>query len=123
MRREQLAHLLLRVGAAFAFLYPPLRALQDPVSWLGYFPHFIRTLPIDPLVLLHGFGAVEIILALWILSGWRIRIPALLATVMLLAIVAFNLADLDIVFRDISIALMTFALALWPEQREISASA
>ncbi len=123
MRREQFAFVILRTGAAFAFLYPPLRALQDPVSWLGYFPHFIRALPIDSLVLLHGFGAVEIILALWILSGWRIRIPALLATIMLLAIVAFNVADLDIVFRDISIACMTLALAFWPKQREVSAGA
>lgn len=114
MRREQLAHLSLRIGAAFALLYPPIAAVFDPVSWLGYFPHFIRALPIDSLVLLHGFGSIEVALALWILSGWRIRIPALTATLMLVAIVAFNLTQMDIVFRDLSIAAITLALAFWP---------
>ena len=117
MRRERLAHVSLRIGAAFAFLYPPIAAVFDPVSWLGYFPHFIRALPIDSLVLLHGFGIIEVILALWILSGWRIRIPALVMTAMLLAIVAFNLAQIDIVFRDLSIAAVTLSLALWPKVR------
>ena len=117
MRREWLAHVSLRIGAAFAFLYPPIAAVFDPVSWLGYFPHFIRALPIDSLVLLHGFGIIEVILALWILSGWRIRIPALVMTAMLLAIVAFNLAQIDIVFRDLSIAAVTLSLALWPKVR------
>lgn len=121
MRREQIAHLTLRIGVAFAFLYPPLRAIYDPVSWLGYFPHLLTSLPIDTLVLLHGFGAIEIVLALWILSGRNIRIPAVLATLLLLVIVAFNWADIDIVFRDISIALMTLALAFWPNVRSFPA--
>jgi uncharacterized membrane protein YphA (DoxX/SURF4 family) len=116
MQREQIAFVALRSGAAFAFLYPPLRAVYDPISWIAYFPHFIRTLPIDSLVLLHGFGVIEVILALWILSGRNIRIPSVLATLMLLGIVVFNWADLDVVFRDLSIAAMTLALALWPEQ-------
>ncbi|MBU6388843.1 DoxX family membrane protein [Patescibacteria group bacterium] len=116
MRREQLVYVTLRIGAAFTFLYPPLRAFSDPTSWLSYFPPFIRTLPINSLVLLHGFGVIEVVLALWILSGRHIRIPAALATLMLVAIVVFNWADLDIVFRDLSIAFMTLALVLWPER-------
>lgn len=115
MRSERFAHGLLRIGVAFAFLYPPVAAVFDPVSWLGYFPHFIRALPIDSLVLLHGFGIIEIVLALWVLSGWRIRIPSFLMTAMLLAIVAFNLAQIDVIFRDLSIASVTLALALWPK--------
>jgi len=115
MSGARAAHVLLRIGVAFAFLYPPVRAVFDPVSWLSYFPQFIRGLPIDPLVLLHGFGAIEVVLALWILFGRHIRVPAALATLMLLAIVAFNWADIDVVFRDLSIALMTLALVLWPK--------
>lgn len=106
---------MLRIGAALAFLYPPVAAVFDPVSWLGYFPHFIRALPIDSLILLHGFGIIEVVLALWMLSGWRIRTPALLMTAMLLFIVAFNLAQIDTIFRDLSIAALTLALALWPK--------
>ena len=33
---------ILRIGLAFAFLYPPLDAIVDPYSWLGYFPAFMR---------------------------------------------------------------------------------
>lgn len=120
MRREQAAHLLLRIGAAFAFLYPPLRALADPITWLGYLPSFVRTLPaqvglsVDSLVLLHTFGVIEVALALWLLFGRHIRIPAAFMTFFLLAIVAFNGHDMDVLFRDLSIAAMTLALALWP---------
>jgi len=114
MSREQQVHVVLRIGTAFAFLYPPIRALNDPISWISYFPQVIRSLPFDSLVLLHGFGIIEIVLALWILSGWRIRVPAVLATGMLLAIVMFNVADFDVLFRDLSLAALTLALALWP---------
>lgn len=115
MRSEYYAHLALRVAAAYAFLYPPIAALYDPVSWFSYFPGFIRDLPLDPALILHGFGAIEVIIALWLLSGRNIRIPAALATILLLGIVAFNTAQMDVVFRDLSIALMTLALALWPK--------
>ena len=111
------AYLLLRVGAAFAFLYPPLSAIfGDPYTWLGYFPPFMQGYMPD-LVLLHAFGVVEIIIGLWILSGYKIFIPAMLATAMLLGIVAFNLSQFDVLFRDVTIACLTFALALmhWPK--------
>ena len=115
MKSEQRVHVMLRIGVAFAFLYPALRAIFDPVSWLAYFPTVIRDLPIDSLVLLHGFGAIEVAIALWLLSGWKILTPALLAALMLVGIVAFNTADMDVVFRDLSIAMMAFALILWPK--------
>jgi len=116
--RERLVNRVLRVGTAFAFLYPPLRALSDPIAWLGYLPGFIRTLPaqigfsLDSLALLHGFGIIEAALAVWILFGRDVRIPATLAAMLLFAITIFNWAYLDIVFRDLSIAAMALALAL-----------
>jgi hypothetical protein len=112
MERARSADLVLRIGAAFAFLYPPLAALGDPLSWYGYFPAFIQALPIAPMVLLHGFGLVEVILAFWMLSGHRVFMPAAAATLLLLAIVLFNLPNFEVLFRDLSIACMTAALAL-----------
>ncbi len=114
------AYLLLRIGAALAFLYPPLSALfGDPYTWLGYFPAFTRGYLPD-LALLHAFGAVEIVIGLWLLSGYKIFIPALLATAMLLGIVAFNLSQFDVLFRDVTIACLTLALALihWPKKEK-----
>lgn len=111
------AYLLLRVGAAFAFLYPPVAALVgDPYSWIGYFPSFTRGY-MDEMLMLHLFGVIEVVIGLWILLGIRIFIPSLLATAMLLAIVVFNLPQFDVLFRDLSIAALTLSLTLmhWPK--------
>lgn len=106
------AYLLLRLGAAFAFLYPPIAAIfGDPYTWIGYFPAFTRGY-VDEIIMLHAFGVVEIIIGLWILSGYKIFIPAMLATAMLVGIVVFNLSQFDVVFRDLCIAAMTLALAV-----------
>lgn len=111
MLKEINPHLLLRIGAAFAFLYPPLVALKDPVSWMSYAPDFLRSLP-----LLHGFGLIEVLLALWVLFGSKVRIPAFLMTAILLLIVVTNASEFQVLFRDLSIATMTLALALFPEK-------
>lgn len=114
-----MSRLLLRIGLAFAFLYPPIDAIFEPYSWEGYFPAFLRHLPIDPLLLLHGFGVIEVVIAAWILYGKHLRIPATLAGLMLVAIVAFNSADFPVLFRDLAIAMMAFALAAWPEEKAV----
>lgn len=111
MSAERIAHIVLRLGLAFAFLYPPINALFDPLSWVGYFPQFVRGYVPDE-ILLHAFGVVEIVIALWILSGWRIFWPSLVATLMLLGIVVFNVPNFQVLFRDLSIAAMAFALAV-----------
>lgn len=103
--------LLLRLGVAFAFLYPPLDAFLNPYSWIGYIPGFTRGIVPD-MVLLHTFGIIEIILAVWILSGRKIFWPCIVATGILLVIVLFNLPDFEVLFRDIALAAMTLALAL-----------
>lgn len=110
MRFSGTADFLLRLGVAFAFLFPPANAFLDPYSWIGYFPSFMHGFLPD-MVLLHTFGLVEVVIGLWILSGRRIFIPCLAAAAMLLVIVAFNLADFQILFRDVSIALAALALA------------
>ena len=112
-----IGHFLLRAGIAFAFLYPPFAALQDPIAWAAYFPSFIEALPLDLFLVLHAFGALEIIIGLWLLWGRNLKVPAILAAVLLLAIVGFNLNGFGVLFRDISIALGAFALAFLPEPR------
>lgn len=114
-----LPNLLLRAAVAFSFAYPPVAAVIDPDSWLGYFPAFIPS----SLVALHVFGALEIALALWILFGKRIFIPCMLAALILLAIVAFNISQFDILFRDVSIALAAVALGLVSRRQERAAAA
>lgn len=111
MSTGKLPQIILRIGTAFAFLYPPVNALFDPYAWTGYFPPFVKGYVPDE-VLLHGFGIVEVVIALWILSGWRVFWPSVAATAMLLGIVAFNLPNFQVLFRDLSIAAIPFALAV-----------
>ncbi len=109
--RQEASDLLLRLGTALAFLYPPIDAFLNPFSWVGYIPEFLRDLAPE-MVILHVFGVLEIILAVWILSGKKIFLPSVLATIILLFIVLFNLNDFGVLFRDLSIAGMTLALAV-----------
>src|ERR1700744_895938 len=93
---------ILRCGLAFAFLYPPIDAIYDPYSWIGYFPSWMHGYVPD-LVLLHAFGAIEAIIAIWLLSGWRIFWPSCIAFLMLVAIVFFNAHQFELLFRDLAI--------------------
>lgn len=113
--------LLLRLGVALAFLYPPINAFIDPYSWVGYFPLFVKDVAPE-MVLLHVFGIVEIAIGLWILSGKRIFLPSLAATVILLVIVLFNVGDFQVLFRDVSIAAMALALAVLNRPRPLPVS-
>ena len=107
--------LLLRIGVAFAFIYPPVRAFIDPFAWVGYFPSFMLGIVSDQ-VLLQTFSAIEIIIGFWILFGKKIFIPSIVAAGILALIVLFNITQMDVLFRDIPIALMALALALAERQ-------
>src|SRR3989344_9404318 len=110
MNRDK-ANLVLRIGLAFAFLYPPINALFDPNAWIGYFPPIMRGIVLD-MVLLHSFGLIEVVIALWILSGWRIFLPSVGAALMLISIVVMDFSEFQVVFRDLSIAAIAIALAI-----------
>ena len=109
MQSKTIVSWILRVSLAFSFAFPAINAIFDPDSWVGYFPSFLNGY-IDPLLMLHSFGAIEVLLALWVLSGWKSHIPAAIMALMLLAIVMFNLAQFQVLFRDL--AIMGEALAL-----------
>ncbi|MBV9159371.1 MAG: hypothetical protein JO019_02110 [Candidatus Kaiserbacteria bacterium] len=120
MNMSRWSIITLRCGIAFTFLYPPIDAFFNPFSWIGYFPTFLRGFVPD-LVLLHSFGAVEIVIAIWILIGWRIFWPAVLATLMLLSIVVFDFRDFEVLFRDLALAAAALSLALaeYPRQKQL----
>jgi uncharacterized membrane protein YphA (DoxX/SURF4 family) len=121
---------LLRIAVAFAFLYPPIDALFEPAAWLGYFPSFITNafhtiaipLKLSDVVLLHGFGLLEVALAVWVLVGRRIRIPALIMAALLFVIVGFNLdpSNFSVLFRDVSIAFAALALAFYTSPSRVA---
>lgn len=111
MTKEELAALLHRLGLSFVFVYAAVAAWFDPFSWIGFFPEWMRMLVPDN-ILLKGHSIAEIILALWILSGWRIFWPSIFAALAMAGIVFFNFGALDIVFRDVGIMSAALALAV-----------
>ena len=115
--REKIAWLVIRIGIAFCFLYAAIAGFVDPQSWVGWFPKFMRELLPDN-TLLGGWGIFEIILALWILSGKKIFIPSVLASLSLAGLILYNLNVMDIIFRDVTILCATIALAIesWPSK-------
>ena len=113
MSKRSLIFLIVRLGVAFAFIYPPVSAWFTPLSWVGYLPEFVHVLSIDEFVLLHIIGFVEIIVGLWILTGRHIFVPSVAASIFLITLVLFNINQLEVLFRDISILAMTLALAVW----------
>lgn len=109
--RERLAEIILRAAIAIAFMYPAVDAFFNPSSWIGFFPIWMLGFVPDA-VLLHLFGASEIMIAIWLLFAKRIFIPSVLATLYLIGIVAFNWRFIDLLFRDVSILGISIALAL-----------
>jgi uncharacterized membrane protein YphA (DoxX/SURF4 family) len=115
-----LAQFILRFGLAFSFLYAGIAGMIEPGNWIGYFPPFLRDLASDN-ILLWSWGLFEIVIGLWILSGKKIFIPSLLASLSLVGLIATNLGAMDIIFRDISI--LTVSIALTIENYPIKQSA
>ena len=99
------------MALAFAFLYPAYGFWSNPGNWAGYIPAFVQNFGLSQETLLLALAALHIILALWLLSGWRLFFPSLLAALFLASVVYFNWNQLDILFRDISLMLAALALA------------
>ena len=120
---SKISSLLLRLALAFSLLYPAYGFWKHADAWIGYIPAFVKNASIltqmgisqnTLLVLIAGF---HVVIALWILSGWRIFIPSLVSAVFLGSIVYFNQNQLDVLFRDISLALVALALAFTPKNQ------
>jgi hypothetical protein len=62
------------------------------------------------------------VIALWLLSGWKVFWPALAALLMLIGIVYFDRADFQVLFRDLSIAAMALALMVTHAPRRAAIS-
>ena len=112
MNKEKIINFLFRASIAFAFLWPALSAHIRPENWLGYFPAFILDSGIPESLVLWGFTLFHLIIVIWMITGRFIFIPSIVAVVFLTAVVVMNLSQMDVLFRDISLALVAIALAI-----------
>jgi uncharacterized membrane protein YphA (DoxX/SURF4 family) len=105
------APLFLRLGLAIVFVYAALSSLVSPRDWVGYVPNFIQLiLPAE--VVLVGLSVVELVLAVWLLSGVYVRYAAVVAAALLAGVTISNLSLLPISFRDIGLFFAALALAV-----------
>ncbi len=105
------AERVLRIGIAFSFLYAGFSIISNPIAWSGFVPMWISNI-FPGTGFLIGHGVIDIIIALWLLSGRAIYYAAIVAAFFLLSIAIVNLSVFDIVFRDVSIFFAAIALAI-----------
>lgn len=100
---------LLRIGLAFVFLYAAIASFARPDDWIGFLPGFVTSI-VNAKVLLDLFSLAQIVLAVWLLTGWWLRYAALLAAAMLAGIILANPTQLLLTFRDIGLLFAALAL-------------
>lgn len=120
MQNTRQAKLLLRLGLALVFLYAAVGAALAPSAWIGYFPQFIRdSIPVPERVLLGLFSAYELLLALWVISGWKTFYAALVSALTILGIMVANFGLLEVIFRDVAIFFAALALMALQRRKEV----
>ena len=120
MNLNTFVSLLLRIGIAFSFLYAAVQSFRDPVSWIGFLPVSVQDAAEQSIGVhnaLIAFSIFEIVLAIWLLLGWRGFWSGLLSAAVIGGIVVVNLGALDIVFRDVSIFFAALAYAFLSRRR------
>lgn len=105
--------LLLRLGLAFVFFYAAIGGFVSPNDWIGWLPVFLQNT-----LILNLFSIIEIIMGVWLLSGYRSFWVGILSGFMLSGIVVFNFQLIVVVFRDVGLALAAFALAFLSSNNE-----
>lgn len=117
-KKDILISFLLRSGLAIVFLYAAISSLLSPDRWVGFVPGFMENI-ISRENFLIIFSIYEIILSVYLLSNRRIFLVSILSSITLLFILAINVVQLDILFRDIAILFMSLALlalSKWQDQ-------
>jgi uncharacterized membrane protein YphA (DoxX/SURF4 family) len=109
--KNKVASQLLRVGLAIVFLYAAIFSLKNPNEWIGYVPTYLaKGLSVGAILKL--VSIVQIVLAVWLISGKYLRYAAALAALMLAVIIVTNWSQLYITFRDIGLLFMALALVI-----------
>jgi uncharacterized membrane protein YphA (DoxX/SURF4 family) len=111
MNKLSITSLLLRIGLAIVFLYAAIASFLDPAAWTVYLPSFLSA-GSSANFFLNVFSVIEILLSLWLLSGKKTQYAAGVAAIMLVGIIAANLSEFDIIFRDVGLLFAALALAV-----------
>ncbi len=103
--------LMLRLSLGFAFIYASISHYVEPEAWLQFYPSFIQELAQEKwFLLMSSIG--ELAFGFAIISGRFTYYLAILSALALTTIVVFNLDNMFVVFRDISLIGASVALAM-----------
>jgi hypothetical protein len=120
MNREAIVKLTLRIALVWGLLYPACSAFIHPIDWIGFFPHFLRGHFIPDAVLLGISSIVDILLAAWFVYGRYLFIPSAFSTLWFGLIFLFNFNLLELNYANLSLAIISLALAFWTYPRVLS---
>lgn len=107
---------LLRMAIAFAFIYAGVAGLIAPSSWVGYLPSFVSQV-MSPMAAITIWSVFEIIFAGMIALGWQDKLTGLTAAALLVLMVLFNFGQISVLFRDLSLAVASTALAVLADEK------
>ncbi|MDO8467134.1 MAG: hypothetical protein Q7S83_03285 [bacterium] len=110
MKNIKIALWSLRIGIAFTFLYAAVDSFINPDMWIGFLPPMMQAI-VPGEILLPIFSVYEIVLGLWLLSGWKSFYPALLSGATMIGIIVSSPSQFIITFRDVAILGAAVALA------------
>ena len=106
---------ILQLGLAFVLLYAGISAWVQPQDWIGFVPTWVTDFGTSRLLALHLHSVAEIILGVWLLSNFQIRLAAWLTAADLAVIIlvnGFDSAVFTTTFRDIGLLAAAVYLGL-----------
>lgn len=113
----QLPWVFLRIGLATVFIYAAVSSTISPNDWVSFLPQIVRE-TFSPDIVLKVFSVIELILAVWLLSGVYVRLAGLVCAAMLGGIVVSNFSLFAISFRDIGLIFAALALVFSEEPKD-----
>ncbi len=105
---------ILQLGLAFVLIYAGISAFIYPNDWIGYVPGWVEKFGTSQILALHLHSLVEILLGIWLISNWKVKLAGLITALDILAILimgGFGRSVFLVTFRDVGLASMAIYLA------------
>ncbi|MES2876496.1 MAG: hypothetical protein V4678_03440 [Patescibacteria group bacterium] len=109
LHNPALASISIRVSLAIVFAYAAIGAFIQPNAWIGFVPEFTNNF-IDPKLALDIISVLQLVLAVWLVTGVYVKFAAAAAIALLAGVLITDFETILITFRDIG--LIGAALAL-----------
>lgn len=111
-RNSSYAGVFLRLGLAIVFLWFGIDKFFSPTTWVAFVPGWMHSLsPIDMNVFMYIQGAIETVIGVLLLVGYKTRLAAAgAAAILVIVIISVGLNELGL--RDFALLCGAIALML-----------